>query len=252
MKIALIGKMGAGKSALSQWFVDTYKATKISFADELKKDILNNFWTIDGEIKKPRDRQLMQNYGQLRRGEITEMNITKYVIKQKPQEIGWDYMLPLWRPRPITPEMEAEGKYLKQYKGKILNLGGNCWAHTSCDRPILLGPCHFNYWVYLAIKKVEQLSENSNCIFDDIRRNNEEESLRESGFTIIKIDCPEDIRLQRLIARDGNFDPNTLNDISETQVDSIPFHYEIDNSGNLDNGIQQFDNILNNLHIQSV
>ena len=70
INIGFVGEMASGKTQLAQYYIQKYGAKKVSFADALKEDVVKFDLTIDGMIQKPRDRQLLQNYGQFRRGEL--------------------------------------------------------------------------------------------------------------------------------------------------------------------------------------
>lgn len=195
-RFGLVGKMGSGKTTLGNMLIENFCGKRIAFADKLKEDILHFHFTEDGKIEKPRDRALMQAYGQLRRGELRTINF---------------------------------------YNGRVDNIDGNCYIdriertgtkvmHSS----EYVGECLSSHWVDQLIQKARVLQNN--VIVDDIRRNNESTALCENGFLIVKIDCSMEERLRRLTARDGSFDPSTLTDISETEVDEIKYDYVVDNN----------------------
>lgn len=195
-RFGLVGKMGSGKTTLGNMLIENFCGKRIAFADKLKEDILHFHFTEDGKIEKPRDRALMQAYGQLRRGELRTVDF---------------------------------------YDGRVYNIDGSCYiARTERTGTKVMhsseyvGECLSNHWVEQLIQKASALQNN--IIVDDIRRNNESTALCENNFVIIKIDCSVEERLRRLTARDGSFDPKTLTDISETEVDEIKYDYVVDNN----------------------
>jgi dephospho-CoA kinase len=66
-------------------------------------------------------------------------------------------------------------------------------------------------------------------VIDDVRFPNEIELIKTNyNITAIKLVCPEEIRKQRLIYRDGGYDENDFNHVSETNIDNLPCDYTID------------------------
>lgn len=204
--------MGSGKTELSQYFLEHFNGTRIAFADALKADIINYGFTPDGQIVKSRDRGLLQAYGQFRRGEI--------------------FRVPL-----------AEGSMLCNVDGYAVHRQD--YSHGV--QMINMGKNYPNYWVDQAMTKASQLGATSNIIMDDIRRLNEAEALKSNNFTIIKIWASDETRKRRLIARDGKFDETLLNDISESEVDNIPYDAILDNNKDDENGKNSLHQIVTKL-----
>jgi len=199
-KIGLIGKMGAGKTYVSDSLVASHGGERMAFADALKRDVIGFKLTEDGNIEKRRDRRILQDYGQFRRGELTKIE---------------------------TPT------------ANLMNINGVCYIEkkASLNGEVMrnytfMGFADKDYWVRQLVENASKAK--GSVIVDDIRRANEATALAEAGFVIIKLQCPDEIRFARLKARDGSFDPSALNNISETEVDSIPFDFEIVNDGTTD------------------
>jgi len=98
IKLGLMGKMASGKTQLAEYFLSTYGGQRVAFADALKGDIIQYGLTPDGTILKARDRGLLQSYGQLRRGEIKEIQLPGRYLNNKEghcflegREIGKSY-----------------------------------------------------------------------------------------------------------------------------------------------------------------
>jgi dephospho-CoA kinase len=63
---------------------------------------------------------------------------------------------------------------------------------------------------------------NQPIVVDDVRFKNEVLLLLNSGFKIIYLDCPQDVRVIRCLKRDHTFDERSLAHISETGIQTIP------------------------------
>jgi dephospho-CoA kinase len=196
MKLAFTGGMGSGKTTLAQKWVDDNYGVKLAFGDALKTDILK-YNLVNGKIDKVRDRALMQSYGQLRRNEL--------------------FKVPF-------------------FNGVILNIDSYAYAEYDCDTNFMpffkreyLGRCSGDHWVNVLLDKVKTQFDQL-IVVDDIRRENELVALKDLGFTTVKITCDDAIRFERLRTRDGGLNMETLNDISETEIDKLMCDFVIDNS----------------------
>jgi dephospho-CoA kinase len=207
LKIGLLGRMASGKTTLSEFFIDKYKATRVAFADALKEDLIKYALTPDGTIIKSRDRALLQNYGQLRRGELSTIDLSPYRILYNDNG------------KFIMEELELEHKFQ-------------------------LGWCYPEIWIDEAIKKALELATTSNVIIEDIRRKNEAEALRKHGFSVIKINASDEARKNRLIQRDGYYHESSLHNISESEVDDIPYDFIIDNNEDNENSLNELATIV--------
>jgi dephospho-CoA kinase len=192
--IALAGKMGSGKTTIVEKLLENISAQKLAIANPLKEEIVKYKLTPDGVLNKSRDRNILQSYGQLRRGELESFFIDKGMVK------------------------------------KINNKAWILYSDTYEEECI--GECNENYWINLTAEKIIQMSDK-NILIDDVRRINEAIILKKLGFTIIKIACPEEIRKQRLLEKYGKVEEKLLNDISEIDIDNIQFDYTVINDKSL-------------------
>jgi dephospho-CoA kinase len=194
--IAFIGQMGSGKTALAKRFADEFGARKIALGDPLKADVLKYGLVPGNEINKATDRHILQSYGQLRRGEVVAFNYYDGMVS-------------------IVEDVAYQG-----------------W--NSKNGVNIIGPCYLNYWVDQFINNLSwqdiRIPIINTHVNDDIRRLNEVVAIKNIGFKIIKVNVDDDVRLARLTARDGSFDPATLNDISESEIPSLPYDVAIDNN----------------------
>jgi dephospho-CoA kinase len=75
-------------------------------------------------------------------------------------------------------------------------------------------------WIKHFLRRVEQCN-NRRIVCDDCRFINEAEALLNRGWTLLYLDCPVEIRKQRCLSRDGNFDDKALDHPSEKEVEQI-------------------------------
>src|ERR1700722_19858778 len=82
-KIAFKGPMGAGKTALANALVKKHGGVRLAFGDKLKEEVIELNLTPDGKIDKLRDRKVLQNFGQFRRGEIPKLEINGKTLQNE-------------------------------------------------------------------------------------------------------------------------------------------------------------------------
>lgn len=97
-------------------------------------------------------------------------------------------------------------------------------------------------WINDVLNRVELLSDKD-IVIDDLRRENEFYALRDEGFFSLKIIADEDIRIKRLVDRDGMCDVSLLYNESETGVADIKM-YEIYNNGTLEELYEQINKLI--------
>lgn len=88
-------------------------------------------------------------------------------------------------------------------------------------------------------------------IFTDMRQPNEYEHLKSNGFVMIKIECPEEIRIQRMIEAGEEVREDLLHHETESHIDSFEYDYLIKNDGTLEDLYRQIDEILYNEEVQA-
>lgn len=80
-------------------------------------------------------------------------------------------------------------------------------------------------WINYLLKKVKQVDKP--VVVSDVRFVNEAEKflecndLGETKWELIYLNCPDEVRIERAKARDGYFNPETLNHESEMEVEKI-------------------------------
>lgn len=93
-------------------------------------------------------------------------------------------------------------------------------------------------WVNHTIHRAKETT-----VIDDLRRKNEYDKLIENKFIAIRINSDEDIRIKRLMDRDGKVDVSLLYNESENGCVDIPM-IEIDNNGTLEEFYSQIDSFM--------
>jgi dephospho-CoA kinase len=97
-----------------------------------------------------------------------------------------------------------------------------------------------NIWIN---RLLETISDSEQWVCDDLRQLNEYHALVENGFYIIRVVSDEDIRIKRLIERDGSCDTSLLYNESESGCANLALP-EIENNGTLDEFYEKIDTIM--------
>lgn len=118
-------------------------------------------------------------------------------------------------------------------------------------------------WVDILFDKIEytrELAKNYNTngdmpslkpIITDVRQQNEVDRCKEEGYILIRINCPEEIRIERMKAKGDKVTKSDLEFETETALDNFEVDYEIDNSGSLQHLYAQFDKIMNQIEVEN-
>ena len=92
-----------------------------------------------------------------------------------------------------------------------------------------------NIWVQQIERVLDSnYMQDTAVIVTDVRFPNENESLKARGFTVLRIEARECLRIAR------GAEPSTLNDISETAMDEVPVDMVVENNTTP----QEFDDAL--------
>lgn len=89
-------------------------------------------------------------------------------------------------------------------------------------------------------------------VITDLRKPYEYERLRAEGFTIIRVNAPLELRLQRALEAGDNFTFDDLNHPTETAVDGFDVDYEVTNDDTLDHLWDQVDEIMADMGVDPV
>lgn len=102
-----------------------------------------------------------------------------------------------------------------------------------------------NVWVKHTIRRM-YLSDG--YVIDDLRRKNEFNALIKNNFYIFRIVADEDIRIKRLVERDGFCDKKLLYNKSENGCKDLDL-IEIENNDSLERFYEKLDEIVLNLKL---
>lgn len=99
-----------------------------------------------------------------------------------------------------------------------------------------------NVWINYLLRKVSYYAEDyeglcgepANIVITDGRQLNEALKMKEEGFLIVKVTCPEEIRIERMKALGDVFTSESLAHETELQVDLITPDVEIVNDGSIE------------------
>lgn len=84
-------------------------------------------------------------------------------------------------------------------------------------------------------------------ICTDLRQPNEYQWLKNNGFTVIKVEADEEIRIERMKQAGDVFTLDSLNHPVEQQIKDLPCDYLITNNDTLDSLYQQVDFVLSEI-----
>ncbi|WP_338835878.1 hypothetical protein [Neomoorella thermoacetica] len=99
-------------------------------------------------------------------------------------------------------------------------------------------------WVRYVFRRLE--AENpARAVITDGRMLNEYRSCREAGFTVIRVECPDEVRTARLAARDGRpLYPEEASHATEHEYEALEPDFVLDNSSNAESLYRQIDDLM--------
>lgn len=142
-------------------------------------------------------------------------------------------------------------EYVSQkYGAKVCSTGGVCRAISN----ILFGTEERKY-LNLLTDKLKSIDENilmeaalkkddMVCVFDSIRYESDYRYLKNKGFSIVKIECSEQLAMKRLKERGQLYKEEDLEHGSECGINLIPYDYSIDNNNSLKELYSQVDRLF--------
>lgn len=111
-------------------------------------------------------------------------------------------------------------------------------------------------WLNYTAKQIddylEEAGQDADIIVTDLRQRNEWEWLKQKGFTIIKVEADEDIRIHRAMKAGDLFDMGTLRHETEEAVDYINADITVENNGSLERFNEDINRIMLGLFFKEV
>lgn len=149
----------------------------------------------------------------------------------------------------------AFGDVLKRFAHEIFGYGGpkdrelyQWFGQTMRERDP-------DVWIKHLDRDLEEYIEDMRggigvrVVITDLRQPNEYDYCRREGYTIIRVNCPEEIRIERMIAAGDRFDQTMLDHETERYVDKFDVDYEIDNSNGWYLTARQIESIMKDLGV---
>lgn len=94
-------------------------------------------------------------------------------------------------------------------------------------------------WIQKVLKKIER-EQPERIVITDCRQQNEFDVLRDNGFFIVKIECDDEVRIERMKKLGDKFTADDLNHATEKAVDSFEPDIVIENNGTITDMIMRF------------
>jgi dephospho-CoA kinase len=95
----------------------------------------------------------------------------------------------------------------------------------------------------------EEDEDNFRCVISDLRQPIEYDRCRKEGFIIVRVNCPDHIRLARARKAGDAFTEEDMGHETEQRVDNFKVDFEIDNGRTLDETYRQIDNVMRSLTV---
>lgn len=108
---------------------------------------------------------------------------------------------------------------------------------------------HFgeDVWIRKCLAEVQRkyyASLDFRAVITDVRQPNEYEALRTAGYTLIRVEAPEELRIQRAIASGDSFDMRALTHSTETALDGYAADFIVHNDEGLPELYAQIDEVM--------
>lgn len=158
----------------------------------------------------------------------------------------------------------AFGDELKRYAHEIFNVseeekprdiyqrfGQYCRA---IDEDVWVRKCFENIsaWEELPLTHVVRGKNWLRPVITDLRQPNEFDECKRQGFTIIRVNCPDSVRLERMKAAGDRFNSEDLAHETEIYIDGFDVDFDVWNSGKVTDTYEQIDVIMRELGVGRV
>lgn len=125
---------------------------------------------------------------------------------------------------------------------KKFAFGDDYWVRRTLDR-IRSDREHYED-MYFTPREFFRNLPHFKLVVTGVRQENEFKKLREEGYTIIRINADDKIRLQRIEDAGDICDMDDFNDETEQYVDKAKVDFDVYNNGELTSLYKQIDNIV--------
>lgn len=106
-------------------------------------------------------------------------------------------------------------------------------------------------WINRTLEKV-RCYESRRALIEDVRQPNEFKRLKDEGYTIIRINASDELRIERARKAGDSFTEADLSHETEKYIDGFEVDYEVTNNGSLEELADQFDEIMRDMGVDEV
>jgi len=207
MKVAIIGKMCAGKTTCSNYLIEKYGFTRISLAGPVYQVVTN---------------------------------LDKYDSK----DLYYRYLHPYIKPALSPEEQEKFIRAIKYVRDNIPEEKPKPrrrlqWFGTEGGRKTI----RESIWIDILLEKIHR-NGNKNVVVDDVRFKNELAALKANGFLTIKLEVDRETQIKRIEKLYGHFNEEILKHGSEIEIDSLKGHIHLDATVPLEEMLSNLDNAI--------
>lgn len=220
-RIAFAGPAGSGKTTWANHLVKTYGYERERFAATIYDGISQIFDVTEAEILADKNfwRPVLQAFGT--------------AVVRNPEARKW-----------------SNGEILSRLLKDVGSLGrATLYTYDSLTRMRNYFETHPygvpDAFIQLTTKRLrENFAPGSAIALDDCRFVNEAAGLHDHGFLLVRLNCSQEICLERLLKRDGKADPRVFEDPSEREWSLLAADHEIDAHGSTEDVRRQVDALI--------
>ena len=106
-------------------------------------------------------------------------------------------------------------------------------------------------WVNYCLDRAGD-NKYDNIVVTDVRQPNEVKAVLEEGFILVKIDCDDEIRIERMKASGDNFNLEDLNHETEQHIDKVEAPITITNNGSLEKLHEKVHHLVHYVKLQEI
>lgn len=144
----------------------------------------------------------------------------------------------------VADYLVTKGFHRRAFADKLKEIAIDLFGMTQKDRALLqqigdkMREIQPNVWLdYLFRNAAEP------CVITDCRMPNEYEACRSRGWMMVRVVADEEMRLSRLLKRDGEVNREALRHHSESDLDDYPVDVTLDNNGSFEELYRQIERL---------
>ncbi|WP_299831709.1 adenylate kinase [uncultured Metabacillus sp.] len=98
-------------------------------------------------------------------------------------------------------------------------------------------------WVRKCFENIDKF-DPIHIVVSDLRQPNEYKKCKAEGYTIVKIECDDELRVKRIMQKNDQFNMSNLKHDTEMHIDKFNYDYMINNNGSLEDLYKQVDSLI--------